>query len=61
MRDHHDRAGKSSQEILKPSRGLRVEVVRGFVEQEEIGLRGKGAAKRDAAFFSTRERADQGV
>ncbi len=37
MADHHDRAGEALQPGLQPDQGVQVQVVGGFVEQQQVG------------------------
>ena len=59
--DEHHSAGKASQKILEPPGGFGVEMVGRLVEEQQIGLRGKGAAERDAAFLASRKWSDHGI
>ena len=61
MRDEDDGAGKVAQAILQPANGFGVEMVRGLVEQQQVGLRGQCAAERDAAFLAAGKCRDQRV
>ena len=61
VRDRDDRAGVLLQEVLEPRNRLRVEVVGGLVEQQQIGVTEEQAAERDAAALATGERGDVGV
>ncbi len=67
--DRDDRARVLLQELLEPGDRLRVEVVGGLVQQQEVGLLQQEAAERHAADLAAREgahvrvarRAAQGV
>ena len=59
--DEDDGAGEFAEEFLEPEDGFGVEVVGGFVQQEEVGLGGQRAAEGDAAFFAAGERADEAI
>ena len=43
MGDHDDRRVEADERLLEPLERLDVEVVRGLVEEQEVGLRGEGA------------------
>jgi hypothetical protein len=47
--DRHDGAGVLGQVALEPGDRLGVEVVRGLVEEQEVGRAEQQAAERDAA------------
>jgi hypothetical protein len=49
VRDGDDGAGERREELLEPRDGLRVEVVRRLVQEENVRLREKEAADRDAS------------
>jgi hypothetical protein len=59
--DEDDGAGECAEVVFEPADGFGVEVVGGFVEEEEVGLAGEGAAECDAAFFSAGEWGDGGI
>ena len=59
VRHEDDCAGKTFQIVLEPADRFGIEVVRWFVEQKQIRLAGQSAAQRNAAFFTTRKRADR--
>ena len=61
MGDGHDGAGVVLQRALEPGDRVGVEVVRGLVEQEEVGLREQDAGQGDAAPFATGQVGDGGV
>ncbi len=61
MRDGHDRALVLLQVALEPRHRLRVEVVGGLVEQEEVGPGEKQAAQRHAAPLAPGEHRHVGV
>ena len=56
--DEEAGAGVARQEDFEPLDSFGVEVVGGFVEDEEVGLGDEGAAEGDAAFFAAGEGAD---
>ncbi len=56
--DRDDRALVVGQEALEPGDGLRVQVIRGLVEQQEIGRLQEQPAERHAPPFSAGERRD---
>ena len=53
MGDEHDRAFELAQRMFEPGDGFGVEMVRRFVEQENIRFLKKQAAKRNAALLAT--------
>ena len=55
--DGHDRARVLLQEPLEPVDRLGVEVVRGLVEQQQVGLRQQQPAQRDPASLTAGQRA----
>ena len=61
VRDEETRAGVAREKVLQPLDGLRIEMVRGFVEDEKVRPRDQRAAQRDAPFFSTAQRRDRAV
>ena len=60
VRDEDDRAAVVFEEAFQPADGIGVEVVGWLVEEKEIRLGGKSAAKSNTAFLSTGERAGFG-
>src|SRR5262249_25716075 len=52
VRDGHDRALVLGEEALEPRDGLRVQVVRRLVEQQEVGRAEQQSAERDPASLS---------
>ena len=54
-------AGVLRQVLLEPEHALGVEVVRGLVEQQEVGLLQQQLAERDAALLTAGEELDLGV
>ena len=48
-----DRTSIGLQEAFQPQRGLEVEMVRWFVEQQDVGVRQQQRAQRDAHLPST--------
>ena len=61
VRDGDDRARELVQEVLEPRDALGVEVVRGLVEQQQVGPLEQHLAQRDAAPLAARELGDVGV
>src|SRR5439155_8231100 len=59
--NENHRARKIMKEILQPKNGFGVEMIGGFVEEQQIRLCGKSAAQCDASFFTARERSEQGI
>ena len=59
--DGHNGAGVLLEVLLEPLDALGIEVVRGLVEQEEIGLLQKQLAQGHAALLTTGEHGDVGV
>ena len=58
MRDRHDGARVLLQVALEPCDRFRVQVIRRFVEEQEVGLLEEQAAQRDAAPLASREGGD---
>ena len=54
MRDGDDGAFVFAQVMFEPRHRFGVEVVGGFVEQENVGFTEQQAGERDAASFSAR-------
>ncbi len=61
MRDEQDRAGQRGQLILEPFERPQVEVVRGLVEQQEVGLSREHASERCARQLTAREGAERSL
>ena len=61
MGDEETGAGITREKILQPLDRAGIEMVGRLVENEKIGTREQSAAKRDAAFFSAAERADDAI
>ena len=61
VRDEQDRAGQRRQLVLEPFERAQVEVVRGLVEQQQVGLRREHARERRARQLAARERAERPV
>ncbi len=61
MRDRDDGARVLLEEVLEPADGLRVEVVRGLVEQQHVRLREQQTAERHAPPLAARDASDVGV
>ena len=61
MGDGDDRAAVVGEEALEPGHRLGVEVVRGLVEQQQVGRLQQQPAERHAAALAARERADLGL
>ena len=59
--DRDDGSGVFLQEAFEPVDRLGVEVVRGLVEQQQVGRREQQPAQRDAATLAAGERRDVGV
>ena len=58
MRDDDERALELLEVGLEPRDALRVEVVRGLVEEEDVGVGEQQPRERDAAAFAAGERGD---
>ena len=52
---HHHGAGVAAQEALEPLHALQVQVVRGLVEQQHLGVADEQLRQRDAHLPATRE------
>ncbi len=61
MGDADDRAGEFFERLLEPRDRLGVQVIRRFVEEQEVRLLEKDAAERDAALLTTGELGDIGI
>ena len=59
--DEEDGTGEVAEVIFEPDDGFGIEVVGGFVEQEDVWLGDEGAGEGDAAFFATGEGVDEAV
>ena len=59
--DGDDRPRVIAQVLLQPGHGLRVQVVGGLVEQQQVGLAQQQAAERDPPALATGEGGDVGV
>ena len=59
MRDGEHGAGVLGEVLLEPLHALGVEVVRGLVEQQQVGLLQQQLAQRDAALLTAGEVADE--
>src|SRR5690606_17432066 len=56
--DRNDRAGIAAQVLLEPGDRLGIEMVGGFVEQQDVGFFDQQTAQRDATALAARERPD---
>jgi hypothetical protein len=56
--DHQHRAGIFGEVVFEPVDRFRVEVVGGFVEQQDVGLLDQQAGQRDAALLTARKIVD---
>ena len=61
VRHHDDRRVEREQGLLQPLERLDVEVVRGLVEQEEVGMRPERAGERGARELAAGERGELAV
>jgi hypothetical protein len=59
--DGDDRAGVLGEVLLQPLHALRVQVVGGLVEQQQVGRLEQQLAQRDPAALTTGELGDVGV
>ena len=61
MRDRDDRAGVVAEELLEPVDRFGVEMVRRFVEQQQVGARQQEAAQRNSTTLTTGQHGHVGV
>src|SRR5262249_42291517 len=61
VRDREDGARVVAKVLLEPGHGFRVEVVRGLVEEEEVGTLEEHLAERDAPPLTAGDLGDVGV
>ena len=61
MGDEHDRCVDRGQLALQPFEALYVEVVRGLVEEQQVGIPGQGARERGPGQLSAGERGELAV
>ncbi|MDF2799281.1 MAG: hypothetical protein K0R85_2025 [Devosia sp.] len=59
--DDQNRPGEFTQVALEPGGGFGIQMVGGFVEQQQVGLAQQQGAKRHAAAFTTRQLGHIGI
>ena len=59
MRHHDERPWPVVEELLEHAQRVEVEVVRRFVEEQDVRLRGEHQEELEASSFSAREQADR--
>ena len=61
VRHKDDRAGEALEKAFEPVDRLGIEVVRGLIQKQEVGLGSQRTAESDTALLSAGERPDQGI
>jgi len=55
MCDKEQALPETGQEILQPPDAVQVQMIRGLVQKEEVGIGGQGTSEQGSTFLSTRE------